>query len=99
MKLQFAFDVLAALINTTQARRCSASRERLEKVLTDIRNIAALPLPVAVKATLLSMKVTPQCSYAACQNAWGAQDLSKIQTELTRVFWGIDLIEGQNGWF
>ena len=88
MKLQFAFDVLGALVNTTFAKRCSASKDKLEKVVTDIRNIAALPLPVDAKATLVSMKVTPQCSYAACQNAWPAQDLSKIQTELTKVFWG-----------
>ena len=89
MKQQFAFDVLGALVNTTQARRCAFSKDKLEKVITDIRNIAALPLPVEVKATLVSMKITPQCSFATCQNAWTAHDISRIQTELTRVFWGL----------
>ena len=68
MSLKNVFDVLGAWIHTTQKYDTGHSSAKTEKILLNAKNISVLPLTRDVKATLLGMKVLPQCTFAVAHN-------------------------------
>ena len=87
MTLKTVFDVLGAWIRTTQKHDTGHSPAKTEKILTDSKNISVLPLNRDVKATLLGMKVLPQCTFAVGHNQIPQHDLGKIQSQITTALW------------
>ena len=87
MTLKNVFDVLGAWIRTTQKHDTGHSAAKTEKILLDAKNISVLPLAREVKATLLGMKVLPQCTFAVAHNQIPQNDLGKIQSQITTALW------------
>lgn len=63
-------------------------QEKTQKILLDVRNIAALPLPRAIKSQLIGAKVIPQCCFAAHLSKIPKVALDKTQAEITQALWG-----------
>ena len=82
MLLLHEFDVLGTMMYTTDKNSCAFSPTKTQKILTDIRNIAVLPVPNEAKSILLASKVVAQCSFAAGISRVPKKTLSKIQTEM-----------------
>ena len=81
-------DVLGTKLYTSQRNSFEFPEEKTHKILLDIRNIGALPLPRKIKSQLLGAKVIPQCSYAAHITKIPKAVLDKIQAEITQALWG-----------
>ena len=86
--LQETIDVLGSKIYTSQRIAFDFPEEKTHKIVLDIRNIGALPLPRKIKAQLLGAKVIPQCSFASHLSKVPKAALDKIQAEITQVLWG-----------
>ena len=86
--IQEVIDVLGTKIYTSQRNSFDFPEEKTLKILSDIRNIGALPLPRKVKSQLLGAKVIPQCSFAAHITKIPKAVLDKIQAEITQALWG-----------
>ena len=86
--LQETIDVLGTKIYTSQRIAFDFPEEKTHKIILDIRNIGALPLPRKIKAQLLGAKVIPQCSFASHLSKVPKAALDKIQAEITQVLWG-----------
>ena len=87
MKLLHEFDVLGTIIYTSARKAYSFSASKLHKMVTDIRNIAVLPVPNKPKSILLASKVISQCSLAAGISRIPKKSSSKPQTEITNALW------------
>lgn len=88
MKFAFEVEVLGVNIRTSNKLSMHFSEAKCAKILADIQNIAALPLPTSMKAKLLGAKVIPQCTYCPTLNHIPARQLSKLQGAIANVFWG-----------
>ena len=88
MLLQLGVDVLGVNIRTSGRNAMHFSDAKCDKIVADIRNIAALPLPVALKSKLVGIKVVPQCTYAAAINQIPAKCIAKIQGAIANLHWG-----------
>ena len=80
-------DILGTILYTSKRRVFCFSSDKVRKVIQDARNIATLPLPVEVKATLTGMKILPQCNFASGISRISKKDLGKIQAEIVNILW------------
>ena len=83
----FEIDILGTILYTSKRRVFCFSPDKVRKVIQDARNIAILPLPVEVKATLTGMKILPQCNFASGISRISKKDLGKIQAEIVNILW------------
>ena len=81
------FDVLGSVIYTSQRAVYDFPPEKGQKILTDIRNIAALPLPRQGKTKLLGVKILPQCAFSAGISNIPKLTIHKIQAEIVNLLW------------
>ena len=86
--IQDVIDVLGTKIYTSQRNSFDFPEAKTHKILLDIRNIGALPLPRKIKSQLIGAKAIPQCSYAAHITKIPKAVLDKIQAEITQALWG-----------
>ena len=87
MTMKLEIDVLGSLIYTSHRNAYVFSDEKLAKIITDTRNIAALPLSRKDKTKILGAKVIPQCTYATSLANMPKTSIGKIQTEIVHVLW------------
>lgn len=87
MTLALEVEVLGVMIYTSKRDAFHFPSQKLHKILTDAKNIAALPLPVATKAHLVAAKVIPQCTYGAAISKIPKKGIARIQNEVTNVLW------------
>lgn len=88
MHFALELEVLGVNIRTSNRQAMHFSDTKCAKILADIHNIAALPLPVQIKAKLIGSKVIPQCTYCPTLNRIPAKQISRIQGAIANVFWG-----------
>ena len=87
MLLLHEFDVLGTMIYTTDKNYFAFPSAKTHKILTDVRNIAVLPITNNAKSILIASKVVSQSSFAAGISKIPKKVLSKIQTEITNALW------------
>ena len=87
MKLQYAFDCLGAQIYTCTNCGYGFPPQKVAKICTDAKNIAMLPFALKPKVSITSMKIIPQCSFAAQFSKMTVKDLGRIQNEVASIFW------------
>ena len=88
LPLSLEFDVLGAKIYTAERNAFLFDPAKCSKVITDIKNIANLPVSRKVKTDLLGAKVLPQISFATQVSKIPKRLLERIQNELVSVYWG-----------
>ena len=85
--LALEVDVLGATMQTSGRSNFHCSEQKVEKIVNDVRNIAALPVSVSTKSQLIASKVIPQCSYAAELAALPKSALSRVQSSIATALW------------
>ena len=88
LPLSLEFDLLGAKIYTAERNAFLFDPAKCSKVITDIKNIANLPVSRKVKTDLLGAKVLPQISFATQVSKIPKRLLERIQNELVSVYWG-----------
>ena len=81
------FEVLGARIYTSSNSPFGFSDKALKRALTDIDNIAVLPVPRATKSFLIGAKVIPRLTYGAHISRIPKRALDQIQNAIVRCLW------------
>ena len=80
-------DVLGVKIYVNAPKSYDFDTKKGEKIIDDLKNIAALPLKVDVKKHLISSKVIPQLTYGAAMTKIPQRVLWRTQNEIVNVIW------------
>ena len=88
LPLSLEFDVLGAKIYTADRNAYLFDPAKCSKIITDIKNIANLPVSRKVKTDLLGAKVLPQITFATQISKIPKRSLDRIQNEIACVYWG-----------
>ena len=80
-------DVLGIKIYTHSSKSFDFDKKKTGKIIDDIRNIDALPIPTQAKLTLICSKVVPQVTYGAAITKIPQHVIWKTQNEIVNVLW------------
>ena len=80
-------DVLGVKMYISSARSYDFDPKKGDKVVDDIKNIAALPLRIDTKQQLISAKIIPQLTHGATITKIPQRVLWKTQNEIVNVLW------------
>ena len=79
-------DVLGVKIYVSSTKSFDFDAKKGEKIVDDLRNISALPLPVSVKKHIIGAKVVPQLTYGSGMTKIPQRVLWKTQN-IVNVLW------------
>ena len=82
-----AIDVLGVKMYISSAQSYDFDPKKGDKVVDDIKNIAALPLRIDTKQQLISAKIIPQLTHGATITKIPQRVLWKTQNEIVNVLW------------
>ena len=80
-------DVLGVKMYISPTKSFDFDTKKGDKVIDDLKSIAALPLRVEIKKHLISSKVIPQLTYGAVMTKIPQRVLWKTQNEIVNVLW------------
>ena len=82
-----AIDVLGVKMYISSAQSYDFDPKKGDKVVDDIKNIAALPLRMDTKQQLIGAKIIPQLTYGATITKIPQRVLWRTQNEIVNVLW------------
>ena len=85
--LKLEFDILGTTIYTSQRDVFAFPVDKAAKIIGDIKNIAALPIPRHDKTHLIGMKILPQCTFTSGISCIPKLTVHKIQAEIVNTLW------------
>ena len=80
-------DVLGVKICVSSTKSFDFDAKKGEKIVDDLRNISALPLPMSVKKHIIGANVVPQLTYGSGMTKIPDRVLWKTQNEIVNVLW------------
>ena len=87
MKLALEFDLLGTLILTSKRDAFHFTDDKVQAILADARNIAALPITRVTKEQVIAARVVPKCCFTSSINCLPKKVVSKISTAVVSSLW------------